>query len=363
MRLILLVLFMLFSLAGCGGSSSKVVDLQTTQSRVASNPTAKDNNQSNTPPTIYLVGSSTIEINLGGLFEDPSVIAIDAEDGNLTEEVEISNNLNTSHEGTYTIIYSVNDSQGATAEVSRTVKVKSYNIDTPATNLNDVKRLFSASKAGEISKLTYIVVGDSTRAISNTNNSQLYFENLNNRLSKFPVNAVLMARGSHELKQFLEGSEYPTIDGVIATIPNSGESTIIDFSLGVNDFFELNEERIAKNLGGFRENRAWFKQVIKDRLVESVDKIQMAKPEATIMLVTPNPLKQWEDVTHLMVEIYKEVAYEKNLPLANFVNDKMENGNSTEDGEFDDWYRDGIHFSDKALNILSEYILGKILPN
>jgi hypothetical protein len=48
--------------------------------------------------------------------------------------------------------------------------------------------------------------------------------------------------------------------------------------------------------------------------------------------------------------------------LVDFIDGKMKGGVTTEEHEFDSWYRDPIHFSDKGLNELSSYVLSKILP-
>ncbi len=335
-----------------------------------SNSSDSNNTYQNSAPTIFLKGSKEMTITLDQAFDDPGAEATDKEDGNLTSAIQVSGDVDTHQEGRYHISYRVEDSDKATAEVTRTVIVKApvQTLHTPARSFADVKVMIEASKNGLMNDLTYIIVGDSTRADTHTapadkdNNSQLYFETLQNKLNDYNVNTILMARGSHEIKQFLDGSNNPTVDQVIDLIPNDGEEAIIDFSLGVNDFFELNDERIQNNSGSFADNRVAWKKIIKDRLVESIQRILNAKPKTSIILVTPNTIKSWKDGTDLMTEIYKEVAEEQKLPLADFVDDKMEGGATENNASFNDWYRDGIHFSDKALTILSNYILSKILP-
>jgi len=86
-----------------------------------------------------------------------------------------------------------------------------------------------------------------------------------------------------------------------------------------------------------------------------------AKPKTTIYLVTPNPTRDWEDFTHITLSVYKEVSKEMDLPLADFVDEVMDGG-KTENGQFDDYYRDPIHFSTKGLDKQSNFVLSKILP-
>ncbi len=90
------------------------------------NPT--DGNQNpvvtNTPPVITLVGTNPITLTTGATFTDPGATATDAEDGNLTSSIVTTGTVNTSVPGTYTITYTVTDSKGASASVTRTVVIK-----------------------------------------------------------------------------------------------------------------------------------------------------------------------------------------------------------------------------------------------
>ena len=82
------------------------------------------------PPVISLVGSSTINLVLEDAFTDPGAIASDNIDGDLTSSITSSGTVDTSTEGTYTIVYSVSDAAGNVASVSRTVIVS---LDLPPT--------------------------------------------------------------------------------------------------------------------------------------------------------------------------------------------------------------------------------------
>jgi hypothetical protein len=77
----------------------------------------------NTPPTITLTGASTMTVIAGDVFTDPNATGNDAEDGALTPVATGSVDANT--EGTYTLTYTVTDSDGGTASTTRTVIVSS----------------------------------------------------------------------------------------------------------------------------------------------------------------------------------------------------------------------------------------------
>lgn len=93
-------------------------------------------------PVIELVGGDTVYILLNGSYQDAGYTAIDNYDGDISKKVSKSGKVNTSVEGEYIIKYTVVDSSGNAAEVTRKVIVKkpvitvehSYNtIFTPTT--------------------------------------------------------------------------------------------------------------------------------------------------------------------------------------------------------------------------------------
>ncbi len=83
---------------------------------------------SNTPPTITLIGAPTLTVTAGHNFTDPGVTATDAEDGDLTSHVVITpagpfSGINSALLGTTTVTYTVTDSGGLSASVTRQVVV------------------------------------------------------------------------------------------------------------------------------------------------------------------------------------------------------------------------------------------------
>jgi hypothetical protein len=74
-------------------------------------------------PSIDLIGNATINIKLGTNYTDPGSTAYDIEDGNLTDSIEVSGNVNTDEFGTYTLTYTVTDSASNSASIKRIVNV------------------------------------------------------------------------------------------------------------------------------------------------------------------------------------------------------------------------------------------------
>lgn len=78
-----------------------------------------------TPPTISLVGDSTINIERenNAIYIESGATAIDDTDGDLSGSIIITGNVDIAIAGNYTVTYSVSDSSGNTANISRTVNV------------------------------------------------------------------------------------------------------------------------------------------------------------------------------------------------------------------------------------------------
>ena len=79
--------------------------------------------QENSQPTISLVGSSTINIDVGESFSDPGATAEDNEDGDLTTSIITLGSIDTSVVGTYIVTYAVSDSASNTFSITRTITV------------------------------------------------------------------------------------------------------------------------------------------------------------------------------------------------------------------------------------------------
>ncbi|MBN1340335.1 MAG: DUF5011 domain-containing protein [Bacteroidales bacterium] len=80
-------------------------------------------NQDNTPPVITLLGDNPHTHCVGVPYEDAGAKATDDEDGDLTDKINVTINVNTEETGTYPVIYTVKDNAGNVAEKERTVHV------------------------------------------------------------------------------------------------------------------------------------------------------------------------------------------------------------------------------------------------
>jgi hypothetical protein len=76
------------------------------------------------PPVIRLIGPDSMTSALYGVFNDPGVIAFDANDLDLSDQVQRTTDLDNRKPGTYTLTYSVTDKAGNRSAVTRKVTVK-----------------------------------------------------------------------------------------------------------------------------------------------------------------------------------------------------------------------------------------------
>ena len=77
-----------------------------------------------TPPTITLNGNATINLNVGDTYTELGATATDNIDGDISANISITGNVNTTAPGMYVVRYNVSDAAGnAATEVTRVVNV------------------------------------------------------------------------------------------------------------------------------------------------------------------------------------------------------------------------------------------------
>lgn len=76
------------------------------------------------PPVIVLKGEPSMTVRLGTKFQEPGYSAWDAVDGELTEAVTVTGEVNTEKQGEYALTYSVKDAYGNETVLTRVVKVQ-----------------------------------------------------------------------------------------------------------------------------------------------------------------------------------------------------------------------------------------------
>ncbi|WP_130859060.1 immunoglobulin-like domain-containing protein [Gracilibacillus phocaeensis] len=84
-----------------------------------------------TQPSIILQGDNPLTIEAGTSYEEPGATAEDEEDGDLTDQIEITGEVDESTPGSYALVYQVTNRAGLTTTVTRYVEV----VDTQAPEL------------------------------------------------------------------------------------------------------------------------------------------------------------------------------------------------------------------------------------
>ena len=76
-----------------------------------------------TAPQVTLNGGNVL-LFIGGTYSDQGAVATDNKDGDLTSRIEVTNLVNTTQAGSYTVHYSVTDNAGNEGKADRTVIIK-----------------------------------------------------------------------------------------------------------------------------------------------------------------------------------------------------------------------------------------------
>jgi len=114
-----LIPFALLQIQACGGGSSN------SSSNNSNNNTVNPTNQptDSISPTLYMKGSTPLLLALGEDFNDPGALAIDDIDGDISDLVSESNDININIAGCYSQSFFVKDAAGNSSTASRTVFV------------------------------------------------------------------------------------------------------------------------------------------------------------------------------------------------------------------------------------------------
>ena len=86
-----------------------------------------DNSKDVTAPELRLNGDAEITLAVGTEFEDPGYTATDDYDGDITDKVQRSGNVDSSKAGTYELKYTVQDSAGNVSEKTRKIIFEEFN--------------------------------------------------------------------------------------------------------------------------------------------------------------------------------------------------------------------------------------------
>ncbi len=179
-------------------------------------------------PVITLLGEVSIEVAIGGTYEDAGATATDDVDGDITANIEVTGEVNTLNPGVYTLAYNVSDAAGNDAtEVTRTVTV-TY----------DDGLLTNGDFEGETGEPWFTNYGDNTPEIREEGGNQFFF--LNNDAAD-PTQTFILA-----LSQVLEIGNGNTYRLSFNASTGAGATRTIEAGIGLNEGdFRANVEVIT----------------------------------------------------------------------------------------------------------------------
>jgi hypothetical protein len=183
---------------------------------------------------------------------------------------------------------------------------------------------------------TYICIGDSTRADDSHFKNDEIFKSVSAVLGD-GVHTILEAYPGKRAKDWVRDS----IESLISQIPENGETTVINISLGIND----------ARVGATKES------LLLD-LTNGISKILLKKPDTHIMLTMPNSMIGIDSSSY--IEAYKELS--KEYPMIDtqdiFASKDLSLYRSDDATEYGSSIR--IHLSSKGQKLISDRIIQNI---
>jgi PKD repeat protein len=253
--------------------------------------------------------------------------------------------------GSYTITLKVKDANDQLITKEVTIHVtqpeeKPLPVIKPDRSFSSIQSLIAASKDGTFSDVRYICYGDSTRSVSEYEN-QYVFEYVKSTLSQYHVTSInksitgILARDAANAS-FLYGGREASWVSIVNSIEGDGIHTIVDISIGLNDYGEYSNDQI------------------KDFIRTVITSIRNKKPYTHFILTVPSrTYYDRENMSNGLISIYRELSNELSIPMINVPRDAMPLDELTLD-----WYRSGdqTHLTRESQRKIANLILSKILP-
>ncbi len=133
-----------------------------------------------TKPIITLKGESIVNLKLYQSYEEEGYIAIDNTDGNITNKVKVTSNLNNKVPGVYKITYTVNDSSSNTRTINRIINVQIKGSKYIVISIKKQKLWFY--KNNKLFLETSIVTGFKGKSDTYQGNFKIIYKDTNTRL-------------------------------------------------------------------------------------------------------------------------------------------------------------------------------------
>ena len=288
-------------------------------------------------PTITLVGDENFEVTINTKYVEPGYQAIDNLDGNVTDKVIVTDNIDTSKLGDYKVTYEVTDNAGNKETVTRNVKVervrptqmsiKDYTLEGWYSDVY----LTKTKNKGD----TYF---DKIKLVGDSNLMYFYQYGLSKDGNTWAIPCLhAESMFTKKLNVYGTGQEMKLLDAVTKYKP----------------------EIILINFGSF--STSWIKKdVFLKNANDLINKIKELSPDTKIILTTIYPIAKWLDNNKFSQDTINkynfyilEMAHENNVKFLDIAS--ILKGN---DGYAASNYiqNDGYHFNWYANYAIKEYI-------
>ncbi len=185
------------------------------------------------PPTITLKGNTEVNINVGDTYKDEGCTALDNYDGDITNKVSITGEVDTKKEGTYTITYKVADSSNNITETSRKVIVKKKQVSvTTSASTSKV----NTSKRG-LPVLMYHFFYDAKKGEKGADNNWM-------EVSAFEAQMKYLADNNYyfpswnEVEAYINGTKTLPAKSVVVTI-DDGDASFIKYAIPIIEKYNV----------------------------------------------------------------------------------------------------------------------------
>ncbi|MBQ8892518.1 MAG: polysaccharide deacetylase family protein [Bacilli bacterium] len=119
-------------------------------------------------PVITLKGNSNMYLTVGSTYTESGASATDVCDGDISDKIVISGSVNTSAAGTYTVTYSVENSEGKKTETTRKVVVQVRSAVASGSSCNNIGAIYltfdDGPQSGSTEKILNILRDEGVKA-------------------------------------------------------------------------------------------------------------------------------------------------------------------------------------------------------
>jgi hypothetical protein len=178
--------------------------------------------QDKTPPTITLLGSTTVSQEIGNAYVDAGATASDIVDGSLTSSIVTVSTVNTGAVGTYSVTYNVTDAHGNVAtQVTRTVNI------TKKTTTTTLVSSLNPSQFTDSVKFTVTVTGYSPTGTVDITDGALTLATVTLSHGSGSFTTSTLSVRTHSLTATYNGdASNLTSNGSLSQVVNKANSTI-----------------------------------------------------------------------------------------------------------------------------------------